>query len=131
MCWLTNASPPTTSVTAAFRSPPAARIGVSAGRRATAPGAYPRERRSTTGPNVPARAIESSTRRAMDRSPISHASAMPASLVRASPSSYAIGSFDALPLVMTSTDGAPEANSRWCTGVYGNMTPSASLSGAT
>ena len=52
-----------------FKSAPSARIGLSAGGRmgklATAPGAYPRERRRIDGPNAPTRATESSTRRAI------------------------------------------------------------------
>ena len=77
MCWLTNACPSTTSVTVFFKSAPSARIGRFDGKTATALGAYPRERRRTTGPKAPARAIESSTRRAIGRSPIKKASAMP------------------------------------------------------
>ena len=43
---------------------------------AATPGAYPRERRRITGPKVPTRATESSTRRAIGRSPIKKASAI-------------------------------------------------------
>ena len=45
------------------------------------------DRRRITGPNAPARTTESSTRRAIGRSPIRNASAMPASCSRASSSS--------------------------------------------
>ena len=44
---------------------------------ATAPGAYPRARRRITGPKAPVRTTESSTRRAIGRSPIRNASAIP------------------------------------------------------
>ena len=46
-----------------------------------------------------------------------------ASRASASSSSYAIGSSETLPLVITS--GTPtSASSRWCSGVYGSITPS-------
>ena len=76
MCWLTNACEITTRVIVFFKSAPVANIGPEAGMVATAEGAYPRERRRITGPKAPARATESSTRRAMGRSPIRNASAM-------------------------------------------------------
>jgi len=56
------------------------------GERATAAGAYPRERRRITGPSGPAVATESSTRRAIGRSPLSSASASGSRLSRASSS---------------------------------------------
>src|ERR1700722_6499331 len=58
------------------------------------------------------------------------ASAIPLSRSSASPSWYAIGSSETLPLVRTS--GRPAAaSSRGCSGVYGSMTPSGRLPGAT
>ena len=79
MCWLTIASPPTTSAMVFFRSAPTARIGRGAGRRATTAGAYPRARRRMSGPEGPGRTTESSTRRAIGRAPTRNASAMPSS----------------------------------------------------
>ncbi len=60
-----------------LRSAPSASSGRFVGSIATAPGAYPRARRRIMGPKTPARATESSTRRAIGRSPIRNASAMP------------------------------------------------------
>ena len=95
-----------------FKSAPRARIGRLDGNTATALGAYPRARRRTAGPKTPARAIESSTRRAIGRSPIKKASAMPERRSRASTSSKAIGSLERFALVITRISGAPAANSK-------------------
>ena len=55
-------------------------------------------------------------------------SAMPASRSSASSSRKAIGSSETLPLVITS--GTPaSASSRWCSGVYGSITPSSAERG--
>ena len=87
-----------------------------------AAGATDRERRAGT--------TESSQRRWIGRSCARNASAMPHSRSRASSSSNAIGSSERLPLVITS--GPPKsASSRWCSGVYGSITPSHGLPGAT
>ena len=51
-------------------------------------------------------------RRAIGRSPLKNASAIPASDANASASMYAIGSLERLALVMTSASGAPAAKTR-------------------
>ena len=42
-----------------------------------------------------------------------------------------MGSLERFALVMTRTGGAPAANSKWCKGAQGNITPSSLFSGAT
>ena len=89
-------------------------------------GAYPRERRSGSS----RRTTESSHRRWMGRSCDRNSSAIPASRPRASSSSNAIGSSERFPLVITSA--RPTSwSSRWWSGVYGSITPSHCVRGAT
>ena len=94
-------------------------------------GTKPRERRISSGrrPGT-ARSTESSVRVWIGRSWKSTRSAIPASRSSASASSWAIGSSETLPLVITS--GSPtSASSRWCSGEYGSSTPRSAERGAT
>ena len=110
-----------------FSSAPAA----TSGRR----GAGERQRRrarsrASGGAGSAARTTESSQRRWIGRSCARKASAIPPSRARASSSSKAIGSSERLPLV--STSGPPKsAASRWWSGVYGSISPSHGVPGAT
>ena len=78
MCWLTKAWPSTTRVIVFFRSAPSARIGRCVGKACHRAGSVAAgAAQNRLGPNAPTRTTESSTRRAMGRSPIRNASAMP------------------------------------------------------
>ncbi len=101
-------------------------------RQASRPPAAPSRAR---GAGSPARATWRArpSRRRGARSGVRRSGTRPRSRLRlasASSSSYAIGSLERFALVITSTPGAPAAKSRWCSGVYGSITPSSRLSGA-
>lgn len=134
-CADSHALRPSPRQNAFFRSPPTASAGRTGTGSATGSGAYPRERRSTTGSPSQTRTTESSHGTWIGRSWVNHASASAASRSRASASPVTIGSPDTLPLVITSSrgpGGSPGSpSSRWCSGVYGSITPRSGPPGAT
>ena len=101
--------------------------------RTAAPAVPVRSRASGGGPAIvprATRATESSQRMWIGRSCDSRPSTSEPSRVAASSSSWAIGSSLRLPLVITSGRPTPPS-SKWCSGVYGSITPSSGNPGAT
>src|SRR6476659_5906745 len=114
-----------------FRCPPQASTGSEKGAsNGIDRGTQPRDRRSTVGRPAMRRATESSQRDSISRSCTRNPSAMPERRAIASAFPQAIGSSERFPEVITS--GRPaSASRRWWSGVYGSISPTSEVSGAT
>ena len=127
----TQARAPLVRQNVLLSSAPQAWIGGAASGSAIPEGTYPRERRNVSDEPPPiTRTTESSVRVRIGRSCSSTRSAIPVNRASASSSSKAIGSSETLPLVIT-RGTLMSASSRWCSGVYGSITPSSRARGAT
>ena len=133
MWWLATTCRPLVTATVLFSSAPTA---------STAAGGVERQRQrlrrvarasgaaAALRPPAAARATESSQRMWIGRSWVSSPSTIGPRRATASSSSWAIGSSLRLPLVITSGRPTP-ASSRWCSGLYGSITPSSGSPGRT